>query len=135
MSDPIDWKQRLSPLQYDILRLKGTEAPFTGAYWDTTTAGTYACAGCDTLLYRSNDKFDAGCGWPSFTQAAASDRLLIKEDLSGGRIRNELLCAACGGHLGHIFNDGPAPTGMRHCINSAALKFLPDDRADANGDK
>jgi peptide-methionine (R)-S-oxide reductase len=121
------WREQLTDEQFHVLREKGTERPFTGAYWDTTEAGTYSCAGCGEALYSSEDKFDAGCGWPSFTQAVDKEVLDTAVDASLSRVRTELLCRRCGGHLGHVFPDGPAPTGMRHCINSVSLVFEPEE--------
>jgi peptide-methionine (R)-S-oxide reductase len=116
-----DWKQQLTPEQYDVLRRKGTERPFTGKYWNCTDEGIYRCAGCGAELFQSDAKFDAGCGWPSFWEAIGRDRVRLQEDRSHGMVRTEVLCGSCGGHLGHVFDDGPRPTGLRYCINSAAL--------------
>jgi peptide-methionine (R)-S-oxide reductase len=118
-----DWKRRLTPDQYRVLRQKGTERAFTGAYWNTKDDGTYVCAGCGQELFTSSDKFDSGCGWPSYTRAIAEGRILEHRDSSHGMERTEVVCARCGGHLGHVFDDGPAPTGLRYCINSASLNF------------
>ena len=119
------WRKELTPEQYRILRQADTEPPFTGKYTDTTTKGVYRCAGCNAELFRSDHKFHSGCGWPSFYASAAKDHIKLREDRSHGMIRTEVLCSSCGGHLGHLFDDGPKPTGKRYCINSAGLKFQP----------
>ena len=118
-----EWKRMLTPMQYAVLREAHTERAFTGEYWDTKEAGTYVCAGCGTELFTSDDKFDSGCGWPSYTRAIVEGRITERTDMSHGMSRTEVTCAACGGHLGHLFDDGPGPTGARYCINSASLNL------------
>ena len=122
-----EWAQRLTPEQFDILRCSATEAPFTGAYWDTKDPGSYKCAGCGTELFRSETKYDSGTGWPSFMTPADVAAVTTKADTSYGRVRTEVNCATCGGHLGHVFDDGPGAEGLRYCINSAALDFEATD--------
>jgi peptide-methionine (R)-S-oxide reductase len=119
------WRAELSPEQYEILRRKGTEPAFTGVYWNNKEPGEYHCAGCGQTLFQSRDKYDSGTGWPSFSRPTEAERVRTEEDRSLSRVRTEVLCGNCGGHLGHVFEDGPAPTGLRYCINSAALKFEP----------
>ena len=117
------WKKKLTPEQYHILREKGTEPAFTGKYADHKQKGKYTCAGCGAELFASDAKFGSGCGWPSFYAPADESNVEKKKDLSHFMVRTEVLCRKCGGHLGHVFNDGPQPTGKRYCINSAALNF------------
>jgi peptide-methionine (R)-S-oxide reductase len=118
-----EWEKILTPEQYRVLREKGTERAYTGEYWDHFEEGVYKCAGCGAELFSSDTKFDSHCGWPSYFSPLAGDRVIYREDKSYGMIRTEVLCAKCGGHLGHVFDDGPDPTGLRYCINSVSLIF------------
>jgi len=131
MSDKIEktdqeWREQLTPEQYHILRQKGTERPFSGEYWDVKAEGRYVCAACGSVLFESGTKFESGCGWPSFYDALPGT-VEMTEDLSHGMRRVEVTCANCGGHLGHVFPDGPKPTGDRYCINSLSMKFIPNE--------
>lgn len=122
-----EWKVKLDPAQFAVLRQGATEPAFTGKYWNEKRPGVYTCAGCGTELFSSDTKYESGSGWPSFFTPLADDRVVEKTDTSHGMVRTEIVCATCGGHLGHVFPDGPQPTGLRYCVNSASLELDPTD--------
>jgi peptide-methionine (R)-S-oxide reductase len=122
-----EWRARLTPEQYEVARRKGTERPFTGKYHNSREKGTYKCAACGSTLFTSEAKFDSGCGWPSFYQPSAEDNVRTQTDTSHGMIRTEVLCGSCDAHLGHVFDDGPQPTGLRYCINSVVLSLESEE--------
>jgi peptide-methionine (R)-S-oxide reductase len=120
-----EWRKRLTPEQFHVLRERGTECALTGAFWNNHRPGDYRCAGCDLLLFSSDSKYESGTGWPSFFRPASSTAVVMLRDASHGMARTEIRCSRCDGHLGHVFEDGPEPTGLRYCTNSAAFRFVP----------
>lgn len=130
-----EWKQRLTPEEYQILRQKGTERAYTGKYWDHIEDGTYVCKGCGAALFTSTEKFDSHCGWPSYYDAIDSGAIKTAPDYTHGMIRTEIMCARCGGHLGHVFDDGPLPTGLRYCVNSASIDFVSEPPTSSTSDE
>jgi peptide-methionine (R)-S-oxide reductase len=132
-ADDAGWRERLTPEQFEVARKGGTERAFTGAYWDTKADGTYRCICCDAELFSSDTKFDSGTGWPSFWKPSDSDAVVTIVDRQYGMVRTEVRCAKCDAHLGHVFEDGPNPTGLRYCMNSCSLRLDPADAAPAKG--
>ena len=124
-----EWRMRLTPEQYHVLREHGTECALTGAFWNNHRPGDYRCAGCDQLLFTSDTKYESGTGWPSFFRPARAGAIVTRRDDSYGMVRTEIRCSRCDGHLGHLFEDGPAPTGLRYCTNSAAFRFVPHKKS------
>jgi peptide-methionine (R)-S-oxide reductase len=125
-----EWREQLTPEQYDVLRRQGTEPAFTGRYWNSHEDGVYRCAACGNELFSSDTKFESGTGWPSFTEPMLAEAVELREDRSHGMVRTEVVCRRCGGHLGHVFDDGPGPTGQRYCINSSSLDLDSQTSAD-----
>jgi peptide-methionine (R)-S-oxide reductase len=131
--DEVAWREQLTAEEFYVLREKGTERAFTGEYWNVWKEGTYHCRGCGELLFQSDTKFDAGCGWPSFDRPATEGVVAEERDTSHGMIRTEVLCQKCGGHLGHVFPDGPTETGQRYCINSLSIKLEEGEQSAGGG--